>query len=127
RRVPFVRDGVFDHGRASAPRIAAPHILPSAELTASASAILMLSRLNSPPHTIVVYASWPPSPTSHATLTTRRALPLTWAGLPPAGTRQLPGAPVRHSLGPRSGARPWQAEGESPDRSAVRDRDPFAA
>src|ERR1700722_5210893 len=29
---------------------------------------------------------------THATLTTRRALPLTWAGLPPAGTRQLPGA-----------------------------------
>ena len=28
---PFARDGVFDHGRASTPRIAAPHILPSAK------------------------------------------------------------------------------------------------
>src|ERR1019366_8563767 len=31
---------------------------------------------------------------THATLATRRALPLTRAGLPPAGTRQLPGAPI---------------------------------
>jgi hypothetical protein len=30
RPVPFVRDGVFDHDGASAPRIAAPYILPSA-------------------------------------------------------------------------------------------------
>jgi hypothetical protein len=40
RRVPFVRDGVSDPGRASAPRIAAPHILPSTLSTASASATL---------------------------------------------------------------------------------------
>ncbi len=57
RRVPFVRDGVFDHGRATAPRLTVPHMLPSATLTASASAGLLLSRLNSPPHTIAVYAS----------------------------------------------------------------------
>ena len=62
RRVPFVRDGVFDLGRASAPRIAAPHMLPSAVSTASASARLCLTRLNSPPHTIAVYASSSPSP-----------------------------------------------------------------
>jgi hypothetical protein len=37
RQVPFVRDGVFDHDRASAPRIAVPHMLPSAGWTASAS------------------------------------------------------------------------------------------
>src|SRR3954465_12990338 len=30
RPVPFVRDGVFDHDGASTPRIAAPHMLPSA-------------------------------------------------------------------------------------------------
>src|SRR5580700_4071905 len=41
RRDLFGRDGVLDHGRASAPRIAAPHILPSALSTASASAILV--------------------------------------------------------------------------------------
>jgi hypothetical protein len=40
RRLPFVCDGVFDHGRASAPRKTAPHMLPSALSTASASATL---------------------------------------------------------------------------------------
>ena len=64
RRLPFVRDGVFDHGRASAPRKTAPHILPSAESTDSASARLALSRLNSPPHTIAVYASRRSSPSA---------------------------------------------------------------
>ncbi len=38
RRLPFVRDEVFDRGRASAPRMTAPHMLPSALSTASASA-----------------------------------------------------------------------------------------
>ena len=52
-----MRDGVSDHGRAAAPRLTVPHMLPSATLTASASAGLLLSRLNSPPHTIAVYAS----------------------------------------------------------------------
>ena len=70
RRVPFVRDGVFDHGRASAPRIAAPHMLPSTLLTGSASANFCLSRLNNPPRTIVVYASRPPLPA-----TTQHSLP----------------------------------------------------
>ena len=64
RRLPFVRDGVFDHGRASAPRITAPHMLPSTLSTASASARLYLSRLNSPPHTIAVYASRRSSPSA---------------------------------------------------------------
>jgi len=34
------------HGRASVPRIAGPHMLPSTLLTGSASAVLWLSRLN---------------------------------------------------------------------------------
>jgi len=38
RRVPFLRDVASDPGRATGPRIAAPHILPSAPLTASAPA-----------------------------------------------------------------------------------------
>ena len=38
RRIPFGRDGVFDHGAASVPRKTGPHILPSALSTASASA-----------------------------------------------------------------------------------------
>src|SRR4051794_18396992 len=61
--VPFVRDGVFDHDGASAPCITAPHMLPSTVETVSASVMLIFSRLNISPHTIAVYASWPPSPT----------------------------------------------------------------
>src|SRR5438552_11849424 len=69
RRDPFVRDGVFDLGRASAPRISVLHMLPSATLKASASAILLLSRLNSPPRTIAVYASpWALPPTTQHSL-----------------------------------------------------------
>ena len=60
RRLPFARDGVSDPGRASAPRIAAPHMLPSTPVNTSASAILIISW--SPPHAIVVYASAAPSP-----------------------------------------------------------------
>ncbi len=41
RRVPFVRDGIFDHGRATAPRIPGPHMLPSTFPTGSASAIFL--------------------------------------------------------------------------------------
>src|SRR6185312_4692984 len=89
RHVPFVRDGVFDHDRASAPRIAVPHMLPSAGWTASASVTLTVSRLNSPPHTIAVYASWPPSPAE-----------LTQHSLP-GGRCPLPG-PDFHRLEPAS-------------------------
>src|SRR5207247_2661232 len=84
RRVPFVRDVFFDHGRASVPRIAGPHMLPSTLLTGSASAVLWLSRLNSTPHTIAVYASHPPSPA-----TTQHSLPGARYGLP---------GPVSHRL-----------------------------
>src|ERR1700674_5635059 len=82
RRDPFVRDVVFDHGRASAPRIAVPHMLPSTLLTASASARSWISWLNSTPHTITVYASQSPSPA-----TTQHSLPGARYGLP---------APVSH-------------------------------
>jgi len=70
RRVPFGRDGVLDHGRASAPRLAAPHVLPSTIATVSASARSLFSRLNSPPCPIAVYASSGPSPakTQHSLL-----------------------------------------------------------
>src|SRR6266699_378771 len=102
RRLPFVRDVFFDHGRASVPRIAGPHMLPSTLLTGSASAVLWLSRLNSTPHTIAVYASHPPSPA-----TTQHSLPGARYGLPgPVSHRQdnasLPGAQAIHlSVMPR--------------------------
>ena len=67
-------------------------MLPSTFLTASASASFWLSRLNSPPHTIAVYASRPASPTAP-----QHSLPGARYGLPgPVFHRQdrasLPGA-----------------------------------
>src|SRR3979490_2978496 len=75
-----------------------PHMLPSTLLTASASASLCLSRLNSTPHTIAVYASRPPSPA-----TTQHSLPGARYGLPgPVSHRQdhasLPGAQAIHAF-----------------------------
>src|SRR5208337_4533900 len=77
RPVPFVRDGVLDHDGVSTPCMAAPHILPSALGTASASVTSELSRLNIPPHSIAVYASWLPSPeaTQHSLPGGRYPLP----------------------------------------------------
>ncbi len=71
-------------------------MLPSTLLTGSASAVLWLSRLNSTPHTIAVYASHPPSPA-----TTQHSLPGARYGLPgPVSHRQdnasLPGAQAIH-------------------------------
>jgi hypothetical protein len=84
RHVPFVRDVFFDHGRASVPRIAGPHMLPSTSSNVSASAMFCISRLNSTPHTIAVYASRPPSPA-----TTQHLLPGARYGLPgPVSHRQ---------------------------------------
>ena len=57
RRVPFERNGVFDHGRAVAPRMTVRNMLPSTFSTVSAPANLYLSRLNNPLHSIAVYAS----------------------------------------------------------------------
>ena len=62
RRVPFICNGVSDHGRAVAPRMTVRNMLPSTLSTVSASAELSLSRLNIPLHMIAVYASRPPSP-----------------------------------------------------------------
>src|SRR5215217_3247571 len=63
RRIPFRRDVVFDPGRATAPRITVPHMLPSTLMTGSASAMLSIWRLNLTPQQIAVYASQSPSPT----------------------------------------------------------------
>ena len=96
--------GVFDHGRASAPRKTARHILPSAVSTDSASARLALSRLNNPPHTIAVYASRRSSPSAPQHSLPERPLRLTRAGLAPAGRRQLRLAHL-HLFYPDKGAR----------------------
>jgi hypothetical protein len=62
RRLPFMRNGVSDRGRAVTPCITVHNVLPSTLSTASASARLNFSRLNIPLHMIAVYASRPSSP-----------------------------------------------------------------
>src|SRR5258708_37363664 len=53
RRVPFVRDVALDPGRATAPRLSAPHMLPSAIVTASAPANSGISWLiTTPPRSL---------------------------------------------------------------------------
>ena len=77
RRDPSMRDVALDPGRATVPRITAPHMLPSAVATASAPAISRLSWLNPTPQTITVYASpWSsPSTTQHSLPGGRYPLP----------------------------------------------------
>src|ERR1700758_1762094 len=84
RRVPFVRDVAFDPGGATASRIAMPHMLPSTVPSVSASAKLLISWLNPPPHPITVYASHPPSPA-----TAQHSLP--GGALPPYRGRSFTG------------------------------------
>src|SRR6266403_3543351 len=73
---PFARDVAFDPGRATAPRITVPHMLPSSEQRLSAPAISDLSWLNPTPHAIAVYASQPLSPvaTQHSLPSRRYSL-----------------------------------------------------
>ena len=99
RRVPFRRNGVSDHGRAIAPRIAVRNMLPSTLSTASASAKLSLSRLNIPLRVIAVYASRPPSPTA-----TQHSLK--GGALPPYPHRTFTGWNAPASPGARRGREP---------------------
>src|ERR1700720_4314723 len=120
RRDPFVRDVVFDHGRASAPRMTGPHMLPSTLLTVSASAEFWFSRLNSTPHTITVYASHPPSPA-----TTQHSLPGARYGLPGPDFHRLdrasyPGAPAKQSR--RGSLITWQSEGQARGAASLKKR-----
>ena len=84
QRLPFGRDVAFDPGGATASCIAMPHMLPSTVPSVSASAKLLLSWLNPPPHPITVYASHPPSPT-----TAQHSLP--GGALPPYRGRSFTG------------------------------------
>jgi hypothetical protein len=77
RRAPFERDMAFDPGRASAPCIAAPHILPSHSGESLRPCDVSISRLNPIPHSIAVYASpWlSPSTPQHSLPGGRCSLP----------------------------------------------------
>jgi hypothetical protein len=99
RRVPFIRNGVSDHGRAVTPRIPVRLILPSAFVTASASATSSLSRLNIPLRMIAVYASCSSSPTP-----TQHSLQGGSLGLTPG--RTFTGWTAPASPGARSGRGP---------------------
>ena len=117
RRVPFIRDVAQDPGRATEPRIAAPHMLPSTDENVSAPAILniIVAHSHTPNNRCVRFAV---VVTSHdATLTIGRALPLTRAGLAPAGTRQLGLAHLTlfvapHFAPPQGGRRCYGVGGE---------------
>src|ERR671938_566675 len=88
RRDPFVRELVSDPGRATAPRVAAPLVLPSALWTASAPALTLISWLNTDPtRSLCTLRRGRRLPRRNTRY--RRALPLTWAGFSPAGPRQL--------------------------------------
>jgi hypothetical protein len=84
RRDPFIRDVAFDPGRATVPRITAPHMLPSTVRKVSAPATSKLSWLIPTPQMITVYASPWSSPS-----TTQHSLP---------GERYLLPGPVFHRL-----------------------------
>ena len=130
RRVPFRRDMVSDPDRAAAPRKTVPHMLPSTVLNGSASAKTSISWLNTYPNgslcTLrerrhrrprntryravrydITRAGLSPAGTRQLlgapTLASRRALPLTCAGLPPAGSRQLRLAHVFAAVTSKSG------------------------
>src|SRR5262245_3303666 len=59
---PFARDVALDPGRASAPRIAVPHMLPSSDSKLSAPTMSDLSWLTPTPQATPGYASQPLSP-----------------------------------------------------------------
>ncbi len=105
RRDPFIRDVASDPGRATVPRVTAPHMLPSAIATASAPATSRISWLNPTPQMITVYASpWSsPSPTQHSL---------------PGGRYPLPG-PDFHRLDRASFA--WRTTNPSPPSGWVED------
>ena len=122
RRVPFERNGVFDHGRAVAPRMTVRNMLPSTFSTVSAPANLYLSRLNNPLHSIAVYASPWSSPS-----TPQHSLPgdplRSYPGRTSTGWNApaSPGAPKKYRLAQQSTPvaprpRPRRSRNRSPNR-----------
>jgi hypothetical protein len=118
RRDPSIRDVASDPGRATVPRITAPHMLPSAVATASAPAISRISWLNPTPQTITVYASpWSsPSTTQHSLPGRRYPFPdRTFTGWTAPAS---PGAPLRLHCEGLSPSTPCRSPGAHWVRSA---------
>jgi hypothetical protein len=115
RHVPFMREMASDPGRAAAPRITAPFMLPSPQRTGSASATSVITWLNPIPHMIAVYASAPPLPVGPATLATGRlATPYLggtstrWTAPASPGAPDSTGPPVTRC--PPMGWSDWQGD-----------------
>ena len=89
RRVPFRRDMVSDPGRATAPRIPVPPVLPSTVLNGSASAMSSFSGLNTYPIRSLCTLRERRHRRPRNTRYRAARYDPTRAGLPPAGPRQL--------------------------------------
>ena len=89
RRVPFRRDMVSDPGRATAPRIPVPPVLPSTVLNGSASAMSSFSGLNTYPIRSLCTLRERRHRRPRNTRYRAARYDPTRAGLPPAGLRQL--------------------------------------
>ncbi len=94
RRVPFARDVVFDPGRATAPRIAALHMLPSTDYDGLRPCDIehFVAQSHTPRNRCVRFVAGVAAGSRNTRYQAAR-YGLTRAGLPPAGSRQLPGAP----------------------------------
>ena len=86
---PFVRDVAIDPGRASAPRVTVPHMLPSTEPTVSAPTMLCLSWLIPTPHRLLCTLRGRRHRRPRNTRCQVARYGLAWAGLSPARSRQL--------------------------------------
>src|SRR5208283_3634093 len=94
---PFVRDGVFDHGRATAPRNTGAAHVAFGCVNGLGLCDFVLSRLNSPPHTIAVYASSRTSPTATQHSLPSRRYPLLGRDLHPLDHISFPDALTLYS------------------------------
>ena len=71
RRDPFARDLLFDPGRAGRTSLSGPVHVAFDSLHGLCSCDVPITGLNHTPHATAVYASWPASPSAHATLASR--------------------------------------------------------
>ena len=98
RRVPFERNGVFDHGRAVAPRMTVRNMLPSTFSTVSAPANLIFrGSITHSTRLLCTLRRGRHLPRRNTRYRATRYGP-TRAGLPPAGTRQLRLAHRKYTL-----------------------------
>ncbi len=111
RHDPFLRDVISDPGRALVSRMAMPDMLPSTILKASASAMSSFRGSMAHPTGLLCTLQTPRRRDARNTHYQAARYGPTWAGLPPAGSRQLTLAhqeltPVAVAPG-GAGSNPW--------------------